>query len=210
MSVPHRNRDASADLATVAPQQEPVRRMTAISASAPSTPRLRMEPTGSGRTLLDGGWWPRSTDPVAELPGLVLAIDTLRGRVTRLVLATDGWNEHPRRLGVAGRVLRLGYFTSQPVALLTALCDNGDRVDLLVVPPDTEPGLADTAMALAATTNNLVHAQHILEAAGTTRTHTTGSVPEEVWETEGGRLAAMSNPARRRAPQPADLAATQR
>jgi hypothetical protein len=42
-------------------------RMTTISLSGPSTPRLRMEPTGSRRTFLDGGWWPRSTDPVAEL-----------------------------------------------------------------------------------------------------------------------------------------------
>jgi Family of unknown function (DUF5994) len=178
------------------------RRMTAISASAPSTPRLRMEPTGSRRTLLDGGWWPRSTDPVAELPGLVLAIDKLRGPVTRLVLSADGWDEHPRRLEVAGRVLRLGYFTSQPTALFTALCDGGDRVDLLVVPPDTEAGTANAAMILAATTSNHVHAQHILVAAGTMRTRDTEGVPEDVWETDGGHLRA-SNPAGRRAPQTA-------
>ena len=54
-----------------------------------------MQPTGSRRTLLDGGWWPRSTDPVAELPGLVLAIDKLRGPVTRLVLNAGGWDSHP-------------------------------------------------------------------------------------------------------------------
>ncbi|HEU4424677.1 MAG TPA: DUF5994 family protein [Pilimelia sp.] len=172
-----------------------VLRMTAIPLSAPSTPRLRMEPTGSRRTLLDGGWWPRSTDPVAELPGLVLAIDKLRGPVTRLVLSADGWDEHPRRLSVAGRVLRLGYFTSQPAALLTALCDNGDRVDLLVVPPDAEAGIADAAMVLAATTSNLVHAQHILFTAGTARTHETDSGPEDVWETDGGRLHTTRNPA---------------
>ncbi|HEX5997215.1 MAG TPA: DUF5994 family protein [Jiangellales bacterium] len=179
-----------------------LRRLTAISASAPSTPRLRMEPTGSRRTLLDGGWWPRSTDPVAELPGLVLAIDKLRGPVNRLVLSADGWDDQPRRLGVAGRVLRIGYFTSQPTALLTALCDNGDRVDLLVVPPDTKAGTADAAMILAATTSNIVHAQHILVVAGTPRTHDTDSGPEDVWETEGGRLRATSNPADPRTPYP--------
>jgi hypothetical protein len=123
-----------------------------------------MEPTGSRRTLLDGGWWPRSTDPVAELPGLVLAIDELRGPVTRLVLAAGGWDSHPRRLGVADRVLRLGYFASQPVSLLTALCANGDRVDLLVIPPETAGDTADAAMVVAGTTSNLVHAQHILLA----------------------------------------------
>ncbi|MGW3774477.1 DUF5994 family protein, partial [Actinomadura verrucosospora] len=50
-------------------------RRTTISLSPPSTPRLRLRPAappGSVRTALDGAWWPRSADPVAELPGLVL------------------------------------------------------------------------------------------------------------------------------------------
>ena len=171
-------------------------------------PRLRMEPTGSRHTLLDGAWWPRSTDLVAELPGLVLAIDTLRGPVTRLVLSADGWDERPRRLDVAGRVLRLGYFTSQSMFLLTALCgDNGDRVDLLVVPADTDAATADAAMVLAATASNLVHAQHILLAAAT-RAHDSDNGSEDVWETDGGRLRTTSSPPGRQAPQPAGLAAT--
>ena len=150
-------------------------------------PRLRMEPTGSRRTLLDGAWWPRSADPAAELPGLVLAIDGLRGPVTRLILSAADWDPHPRRLDVAGRVLRLGYFASQPTALLTARCDNGDRLDLLVVPSDTARRTADVAMELAATTSNRIHAQHLL-AAGTPRTSQTDSLPEHVWESEGGHI----------------------
>jgi hypothetical protein len=161
-------------------------RMTITSLTPPSTPRLRMETTGSRRTLLDGAWWPRSTDPVAELPGLVLAIDKLRGPVTRLVLAAAGWDSHPRRLGIAGRVLRLGYFSSQPVSLLTAICGN-DRIDLLVVPPHTADGTADAAMVLAATTNNLVHAQHILLAVSTPTTRPIDGTAEDAWEAEGGR-----------------------
>src|SRR4029453_4748065 len=94
------------------------RRATIFSPSAPSTPRLRMEPTGSRRGPLDGGWWPRSTHPRAELPGLVLAIDHLRGPVRQLILNAQGWDSHPRRLGVAGRVIRPGSFASQPPPLL--------------------------------------------------------------------------------------------
>jgi hypothetical protein len=72
----------------------------------------------------------------------------------------------PARLGVADRVLRLGYFTSQPACrrLLTAM---GGRIDLLVVAPDTSRRIAEAAMRVAAATNNLVPAQHILPAAGT-------------------------------------------
>lgn len=171
------------------------RRIIATATTPPSTPRLRLEPTGTRRFLLDGGWWPRSGDPLAELPGLVLAIDALRGPVTRLVLSASGWDSQPRRLQVADRVLRLGYFTSQPASLLTALCDNGDRVDLLIVAPDTEPAVADAAMLTAATTGNRVHAEHILA----TLPHPdhpshAGEIAEEdsVWEDDGGQL--LSSP----------------
>jgi len=163
----------------------------------PSTPRLRMEPTGSRRTVLDGGWWPRSRDPVAELPGLVLAIDKLRGPVTRLVLSAEGWDSRPQRLEVAGRVLRLGYFSTQPVSLLTALCDNGDRVDLLIVDPATAPATADAAMLLAATTSNLVRAEHIFGQVSATPLPETDAADQRVWEDEGGRLRSGMAGARR-------------
>ena len=165
-------------------------RTVTIAPATPSTSRLRMEPTGARRTLLDGGWWPRSTDPVRELPGLILAIDTRRGPVTRLLLATGDWDSHPRRLGVADRVVRLGYFASQPAGLLTAVCGNRGRVDLLVVPPDTASDTAEAAMLLAATAGNLIHAQHILLSLGTSAARAGERVAEAVWDGEGGRLAA--------------------
>jgi hypothetical protein len=158
---------------------------TTSSPAAASTPRLRLEATGSSRTLLDGGWWPRSTDPEAELPGLILAIDKVYGPVTRLILSIDGWDPRPRRLAVAGRRIRLGFFTSQPTALLIASSDAG-RVDLLVVPPDTARPTAEAAMALAATAGNRVHAQHLLAAvASTPATRADHELPGQVRQSEG-------------------------
>jgi hypothetical protein len=141
------------------------RRAIATSTAPPSVPRLNLESTGSRRTLLDGGWWPRSTDPVAELPGLILAIDARHGPVVRLVLSADGWTSHPRRIGVDGRVVRVGYFASQPATLLTALSGDGNRVDLLVVAPDTETHVADAAMLQAATIDNRIHAPELMTAS---------------------------------------------
>ena len=54
-------------------------RQTPISLTLPPQPRLRLQPDRSARTLLDGGWWPRSADPAAELPGLILALDERHG-----------------------------------------------------------------------------------------------------------------------------------
>jgi hypothetical protein len=138
---------------------------TVMSGSEPSTPRLRLR-SDTDRGPLDGGWWPRSTDPVAEIPGLVLAIDTLRGPIARIMLYRGDWDSHPRRLAVDGRVVHLGFFASQPPGLLIALSGRaGARVDLAVIPPCTAEDVAEAALALVAASGNQIHAQDLVSAA---------------------------------------------
>jgi hypothetical protein len=48
---------------------------TAISSMPPAMLRLCLQPDGPACTPPNGGWWPRSADPAAELPGLVVALD---------------------------------------------------------------------------------------------------------------------------------------
>ncbi len=139
---------------------------TVPASQAPPAPRLRLGSALSGRTLLDGGWWPRSADPAAELPGLITAVEGRCGRVARLMLGPAGWDSQPRRLGAAGRVVKLGWFTGQPARLLTAFCGSSGRIDLLVVPPGTAETDALAAMDLAAQPTNLIHAPDILAAIG--------------------------------------------
>ena len=139
--------------------------------------------------MLDGGWWPRSGDPVTELPGLIRAIDDRYGPVTRLVLGPAGWDSQPRWLGGAGRlVVSLDWFPGQPAGLLTAFCD-GDRVDLLVVPPGSAEAAALGAMELAAQAVNVIRVPDIL-ASLTSPAQPAGTERElSVRESEGGRLA---------------------
>jgi Family of unknown function (DUF5994) len=154
----------------------------------PSAPRLSLQPILSRRTLLDGGWWPRSTDPTTELPQLILALNEGHSPVRRVILGPAGWDRHPLRTSVAGRAVRLVWFTSQAAGLLFALRSNGDRVDLLVVPPDTRPATARAAMALAAQPTNTVHAPDILTAVTAGQPPPTETVEETSWEAEGGHL----------------------
>ena len=42
----------------------------------------------AGTGAVDGGWWPRSRDPDAELPDLIAGLDASVGPVTRLALNT--------------------------------------------------------------------------------------------------------------------------
>jgi hypothetical protein len=57
----------------------PVATSTPTTAPAPTAPpapaglRLQLDPTMAGTGAVDGGWWPRSRDPDAELPGLIAA-----------------------------------------------------------------------------------------------------------------------------------------
>jgi Family of unknown function (DUF5994) len=177
-------------------------RKTAISLSPPSTPRLRLQPLRtpcSPCTLLDGGWWPRSADPVAELPGLVLALDDAfddrYSPIWRIMLGAAEWHRRPRRLLVDGpagsRVVRLGWFDTMPAGLLTAICSDRQRIDLLTVPPKSSAAAAQKAMEQAARPGNLTHTPDILSTTRQdARTHQTEAetAPESLWESEGGRL----------------------
>jgi hypothetical protein len=140
---------------------------TASTAASAETVRLRLDSNPSRGTLLDGGWWPHSTNAAAELPALMDALAGRRGDVTAVMLHRDSWDlPHPRRMVAGGRRIRLGWFASQPVGLLTAICDTGrDRFDLLVVPPDTTPSSAKAAMTAAADGANKSHAPDLLTAA---------------------------------------------
>ncbi|TDD61997.1 hypothetical protein E1263_05105 [Kribbella antibiotica] len=130
----------------------------------PSTPRVRLRSASNKELPLNGAWWPRSDDPVAELPGLVMALDELGdGQVTRLVLHRPSWSSFPARLTVAGRVVTVGYFTTQPLNLLIAMRDSyGWRLDLLTIPPGTPEDVAELAMERASAEDNAVPAQFML------------------------------------------------
>jgi len=175
-------------------------REAAVSPAPPAGPRLLLQSDDAGPAPLDGGWWPRSADAAAELPGLILALDKRHGRISRVMLGAADWNaSRPSRLraGEGGRrVVRLGWFASMPAGLLTAISASGQRTDLVTIPPDTSEQNAAMAMRQAARAGNREHAPAILAAitaaggpaAGTTPQEEAGSTQLGTWEWEGGHL----------------------
>ena len=168
------------------------RRKPAFGSSAPSVARLCLGLAPARRTLLDGGWWPRSADPAAELPGLISAIDDRRGRVTRVMLSPAGWDSQPRWLRGAGRAVPLDWFPGQPAGVLTVFC-NGDRVDLLVVPPGSTEADALGAIDLAAQAVNFIRVPEILATLTSPARPTETELELSVWESEGGRPASLTD-----------------
>ena len=97
-------------------------------------PRLWLESSRTPRPVVHGCWWPRTTDPAAELPGLVLALDDLCGPVVRVRLSAAGWSRRPHEVEVADRSVTVGYFSGQSTGLLTASCAAGATIAVRVVP----------------------------------------------------------------------------
>jgi hypothetical protein len=170
---------------------------------------VHLGPVRAGRAVLDGGWWPRSGDAVTELPGLIVALDARFGPIRQVLLNIGAWDHRFRRVAVGTRVVRMGWFTSLDPALLIAITERGDQLDLLVVPPGTTEVAARVAMARAADPADTTRAADIL-AAMAARPDTAPQddvTPVSVWDNEGGRLRATSNPPARRAPYPTSPAA---
>ncbi len=167
-----------------------------IVASSPSSPaRLHLAPVRAGQAVLDGGWWPRSWDPVAELPGLILALDARFGPIRQVLLNIDAWDCRFRRLAVGARVVRMGWFTSVDPALLIATTERGDQLDLLVVPPGTAQAAARAAMARAADPADTTRAPAILATMPAALIVPPDDVTSaSVWDNEGGHLAEARPP----------------
>lgn len=193
-------------------------RRTTISLSPPSRPRLLLRPPhppGLPPTPVDGAWWPRSADPVAELPGLILALqsDTShtsidahadgradragdlaeRAPITYILLRKGDWDGNPRRLRIGtqgdARVVRVGWFETLPAGLLTAIWADGRRIDLLTIPAGIHHAAACTLLEMAADVANHFRTPDFLAALATAAGK--GCLPEarmeteSIWETEG-------------------------
>ncbi|NBM17566.1 DUF5994 family protein [Streptomyces sp. GC420] len=135
----------------------------------PGTALLRLETTHVREGVLDGAWWPRSRDIGAELPSLITALTEHLGPVTRVGLDAGAWEELPTRLIIDDRVVHIDPF---PVGDDTVLITRGERdhFSLLVIPPDTNPDAARTALARAVSADNAT-AEQILIDTGTGQRH---------------------------------------
>ncbi|GGR64576.1 hypothetical protein GCM10010169_04500 [Micromonospora fulviviridis] len=173
-------------------------RMTWVCTREPPKARLRLADSPSSRAILDGGWWPASRDPVVELSGLVIALAAQRGGVVeRIMLQPAAWDRQPCRFGVAGAVVRVGWFASLEAALVIVTGPEDLRIDLLVIPPETTYAVATAAMLAASRPGNTTRAGDILPTPPRPHPRRLARYGDDVavWETEGGHLQPDRRPA---------------
>jgi Family of unknown function (DUF5994) len=92
----------------MAPQAED--RTNVSSPSIPPVSRFSLDPALGRGAVLGGGWWPHSRDASAELPSLVVLLNSQVGVVVRLGVDARDWDDIPHRIVVGGHRVRGGWF----------------------------------------------------------------------------------------------------
>ncbi|MGW1068597.1 DUF5994 family protein [Streptomyces aureus] len=126
---------------------------TALQFPSPSHPllRLRLAPRSGMPRPIDGAWWPRSSDLLAELPQLLAGLPRAWGHITSVTVHGATWPAVPGRTLVFNQVVRLRRNVAESAPHTIVLLAPGQgRWDLLVVPPDTTEEAAVPLMAVAA------------------------------------------------------------
>ncbi|HEY2079810.1 MAG TPA: DUF5994 family protein [Streptosporangiaceae bacterium] len=129
-------------------QQAPTHATTPARAS-PNGARLSLVPATAPHAGLGGGWWPRSRDATAELPGLIAELSDRAGRVSRVALQADAFDNIPHKLTVGGRKVHVAWFRYMNKNTVLLTMANRDDLVLLVVPPLAPPAAAAQALRAA-------------------------------------------------------------
>lgn len=152
--------------------------------------RLRMTPRLIHANSLDGAWWPRSTDLIKELAPLLLAVSKRIGRIRGVLLNQDEWLPTPVDWTPPGNHrVRIGWYGHQEAHMAVLIGDSAKRVDLLVIPTDSDAPNAFAAMALATTMGNTLTGPEALRAAALS----SRLAGQQVSNDSGGANAPVSN-----------------
>jgi Family of unknown function (DUF5994) len=112
--------------------------------------RLSLTPSSSARGAVDGAWWPRSKDAAIELGALIEELGAQRTPVRGIALSRVGWGSAPCRIQLtSGRKVAVDWLRTGDVRRIRISDINYQRIDLLLIPVDTTPVIAERALRMA-------------------------------------------------------------
>jgi hypothetical protein len=116
----------------------------------PRTLRLQLASVAPPAVVVNGGWWPQSTDLAAELPALLSAVYPQLGPIALVGYHISGWERTESHVEINSSTVLLQGFTSEGPHTVIVIGTSGKRLTLLVVPPQTPETTARQALAEAA------------------------------------------------------------
>ena len=160
--------------------------------------RLRLKPKGSTTGWVDGGWWPRSRDLGAELPGLLAVLAVRLDRIERVSYHLGDWDPALRKISCGGRVVRLEGYRAQHANTIDVLAAR-QRITLLVVPPGTSVQTAHAALMAAGHRGNTTDVETLLRSRplappALRRANRETESAQQRWELDGGLVTANDSP----------------
>ncbi|PXY22800.1 hypothetical protein BAY60_23740 [Prauserella muralis] len=111
---------------------------------------------------IDGAWWPRSRDALAEFPAMIAGLEWRLGQPHRVAFNADAWIAAPHRMMVDGQAISFEGFHSLDKHTVLVAGHGWHRLALLVVPPEAPEHAAVAALARAADPANTESAAQIL------------------------------------------------
>lgn len=114
----------------------------------PSTPpRLVLRPAPAA--AVDGLFWPRTRQLSTEIDLLLQEWPAEGGHVSRILYSPPDWDDRPRQVEAAGRVVKTGCFPRDDTRVLTVVTSDRRRLLIGVLAPDTGHDEAVAALAAA-------------------------------------------------------------
>ncbi|MCW2497070.1 DUF5994 family protein [Jatrophihabitans sp.] len=132
-----------------------------------TAPRLSIREPISTDGFVDAAWWPHSLELSTEIEPLLVELANRGRNISRVIYNLDHWHNETRRLMLGDHPVRFGGFREQD-PLLVSLIESGGtrkRIDVLLIDPSTEPGVAAKALELAGTAGDLLRPAEIMAAA---------------------------------------------
>ena len=108
--------------------------------------RLQLKPYRSVSEHIDGAWWPRTSNLVDELPGLLASVSERLGPVVMVGYRRNGWEETPPLVQIGGHTVELLAFASDEPASVILIGADGHHLTLHVIRPDAGKEVARQAL----------------------------------------------------------------
>lgn len=99
--------------------------------------RFALRPAAVDRKVPDAAWWPRSRSLNDQLSDLFALWPEDQGRIMRVLYSPPDWDDHPRKVLVAGRLVKTGNFPRDDTHEIVLTLFDGQHRTITVIPPGT-------------------------------------------------------------------------
>ena len=151
------------------------------------TLRMRLKPAHRSCGFVQGAWWPRSTELTSELPSLLAALSLRVGSIDSVLYHESDWSPAPLSIKHQGDQVIVSAHQEWP-NVVSVFGPRFGRLDLLVVPPYTEPTHAYNVVMTAASVNDASTPDQLLGITRRADDRLLSPIALERWESDGGAV----------------------